>query len=73
MKIKYTEGKWELNNKTGEIRCNGVAIATVAGATYFNHEANAEQCMGNARLIELAPVLYEMIVAGQDGIPAPKV
>lgn len=53
--MKYTKGNWVLDTQTGHIRADGHLVAQVYGATVHNHEANAEECYTNARLILNAP------------------
>lgn len=51
------ELSWIWDDKTGEIRCGGELIATVAGATIYNTEPDREKAFENARLIASAPEL----------------
>ena len=53
--------KWTIDETTGDIMSEQSRIARVYGATEYNQEANAEECMKTARLIATAPELYEML------------
>ena len=58
---KFTEGQWELDTDSGDIRAKGHLVAKVYGATTHNYEPNATECFANARLIQKAPVLYNIL------------
>jgi hypothetical protein len=58
---KFTSGQWIFNSLDGNIRANGQPIAKVYGATKYNVEDNAAECFANARLIQKAPVLYNIL------------
>ncbi len=59
--MSYTKGNWELDIQTGNIRADGHLVAQVYGATVHNHEKNYRECMTNARLVMLAPAMFEML------------
>ena len=63
---KFTSDEWHVDPFTGEVQSNGTRIAKVYGATMFNREKNADECMANARLILAAPAMYEALQACLD-------
>ncbi len=57
--MSYTKGKWELDDRIGQVRANGSLVAQVYGATVYSHDAG--ESMANARLILNAPAMLNAL------------
>ena len=58
---KFTCGPWTLCPLTGNIHSGQHSIGQVYGATKYNYEPNADECMSNARLVIHAPEMYTLL------------
>ena len=66
--MSYTKGKWELDSQSGVINSCGKPLVNVFGATMYNYESNAAECMTNARLIVRAPAMLHALKKAQKAL-----
>ena len=58
----FSDSYWTFNDDNGLIMQGEKHIAQVFGATKHNYEDNRSECFENARLIQFAPEMFNLLV-----------
>ena len=61
--MSFTDNEeWTFNDEDGFIMAGNKRIAQVFGATKHNQGDNRSECFANARLIQYAPEMYDLLI-----------